>query len=179
MRILALDVATCTGFAQWASGQEWPTYGSQKFVAADLAVRATLFVDWLLPLLSAQGTTDIGIEAPVPVRGLTNLDTLVWLYGCYWRVREIAERRRITVWPVGVAQWRSCFLGLTFAPKSIDRAKRSQWLKRRCVDECRARGYAPKDDNAADAIGILEYVRCMTDEDFARASRPQLRKVAA
>lgn len=176
MRVAALDVSSTTGFALWL-GEGWPQYGAQKFKAADLGERATEFSDWLASIVTAHGITDIGVEPPVPVMtGNTNIETETWLKGAFLRVLEISHRRRLNVWRVHESSWRSHFLGVTRAPKDVGKTKRRQWLKRACIEECRARGFDPKDDNAADALGILSYVRAMSDADYARQFIPQLVK---
>lgn len=176
MRVIALDVASTTGFAIWP-GEGWPQYGSQKFKAADLGERATEFADWLAATVAAHDITDVGVEPPVPVMsGNTNIETETWLKGAFLRVLEVAHRRRLNVWRVHESSWRSHFLGVTRAPKDVEAKKRRTWLKRVCIEECRARGFDPKDDNAADALGILSWVRAMTDADYARQFIPQLLK---
>ena len=175
---IALDVASTTGWACWKAGDEWPSYGSIKFQTPDLGERAKMFSDWLISIVVAEKITDIAIESPIqPIIGGTQLDILIWLYGCFLRVLEISSRRQINVHPVTTTQWRSWFLGVTQAPRSLDKSRRRTWLKRRCVDECKARGYAPNNDNEADALAILDYIRSQNDMAYARSSTPMLAKV--
>lgn len=70
-------------------------------------------------------------------------------------------------WPapiaVSVNSWRSAFLGTQWAPKEVGvglsdakrEAARRKWIKEATIRECQKRTLDPKDDNAADAIGIL------------------------
>lgn len=177
---LALDVASVTGFAHGIAGLDRPLeYGSQKFDAADLGERAAQFVDWLLPTVARLEITDLAIEPPVPVMGATRIEVTIWLQGIYLRVLEIAARRRLVLWPVHESTWRSWFLGVTRAPKEVKGKDRRKWLKQRCIAECRARGFNPKDDNSADALAILDYVKAQSDPDYAAKSKIQLWKVAA
>lgn len=179
-RYLSLDVSACTGFAYGESGQERPLeYGSQKFKAADLGERAVEFADWLTATITRLEITDLAVEPPVPVMGATRIEVTIWLQGAYLRVLEIASRRRLNFWPVHESTWRSWFLGVTRAPKEIKGKDRRRWLKDRCMAECRARGLNPKDDNQADSLGILDYVRAQKDSDYAARSKIQLWKVAA
>jgi len=175
MKVVALDIASCTGWATWIGGETGGEYGSVKFIGT-MGDKAAAFSDWLNGIIGKYEITDLAVEPPVPIHGATNIDTTVWLQGCYLRVHEIVARRRLNLWPVAEVTWRSHFLGVTRAPKTItDKNKRRVWLKRRCVDECRARGYEPKNDNAADALAILDTIRCRLDPDYAVLSMPLLR----
>jgi len=71
---------------------------------------------------------------------------------------------------VGVGTWRSFFIGHARAPKSIPKPNdRRKWLKAKVMIECFNRGLEPKDDNAADALGLMFYCLSCLDsnlEDF-------------
>jgi len=57
---------------------------------------------------------------------------------------------------VGVNSWRSAFIGRSMAPKEVrGESERRKWIKAATIAECRRRGLEPKDDNQADALGIL------------------------
>lgn len=69
----------------------------------------------------------------------------------------ISERRRLT-YPrtVTTTGWRAAFIGVTQAPKAIrDTKERRDWLKKAVLAECERRRLFPKNDNEADAIGIM------------------------
>ncbi len=52
--------------------------------------------------------------------------------------------------------WRKAFIQATQAPKEIkDPDDRREWIKTRVISECEKRGWKPKNDNEADALGIL------------------------
>lgn len=55
-----------------------------------------------------------------------------------------------------VNSWRSAFIGRSAAPKEIaDTKARREWIKAETIKACKMRGLSPKNDNEADAIGIL------------------------
>lgn len=169
MTILALDLALCTGWAR-SLGPDASTYGSQRFSGA-LGTRALQFEDWLKVSIHEGCVESIAIEAPVPVRGTTNLDTLAWLLGAHVIVRKVAVEfdKRLII--VGVGTWRSFFIGFAHAPKKdpftgrplITSHIRRAYLKAATIKECKKRGFDPHDDNAADALGILTYCRACLD----------------
>ncbi|ALJ98291.1 Hypothetical protein BIBO1_0908 [Brucella inopinata BO1] len=79
-------------------------------------------------------------------------------------VSMIAARRGFPLpRTVNTVSWRSFFIGVTQAPKSVTdglegpkkTGKARQWLKDQAVAACKARGFETIDDNAAEAIGIL------------------------
>ena len=72
-------------------------------------------------------------------------------------LEEYCERRRMT-YPITVTttSWRAAFIGATKAPKDVvgDNARR-KWLKDAVMAECARRKMHPKNDNEADAIGVM------------------------
>lgn len=167
--ILALDLGSRCGWAR-ENGPGSTAYGSERFTGA-LGTKALAFEEWLRIAIFNGGVGTIAIEAPVPVRGKTNLDTLAWLLGAHVIVRKSAVKydRRLII--VGVGTWRSYFIGCAHAPK-VDPVTgqllktahtRRMWLKNQTIKECKARGHAPRDDNSADALGLLYYCRACLD----------------
>jgi hypothetical protein len=141
---------------------EWPDHGAEKFVGP-LGARAYSFEHWLQDNLHAFPIQSIAIEAPVPVRGKTSLDTLAWLLGAHVIVRKLAHDYDLDLAIIGVGTWRSFFIGHANAPRIIPQKERRKWLKSNVIAECQNRGIEPKDDNAADALGLLFY--CLSCAD--------------
>ncbi len=170
MNLLALDLASCTGFARQNDHEPQPEYGSHRFKGA-IGSRALAFEDWLICNVHDDRVTHIAIEAPVPVMGNTNLDVLIWLYGAHTIVRKLAAKNNMRIAIVNVGTWRSFFTGHARAPKHDPKTgelletpnNRRKWIKQATILECRSRGLDPLDDNAADAIGLLTYCRACLD----------------
>ena len=123
------------------------------------------FENWLTHIVRARRICTIAIEGAVPVKGLTNLDVLLWLRGTELIVRKTVAANNMKLMIVGVGTWRSYFIGRAHAPKADSETgelldtpnKRRKWLKQRTIKRCRELSYDPQDDNAADALGLLEY----------------------
>lgn len=171
MHLLALDIASTTGFARHGPTMLRPDCGSEKF-SGPLGRRAHEFETWLEDNLAlfrggdyaAVGPiTALAIEAPISTSGLTNLDTQMWLLGAHVIARKLAHQHQLKLAIVGVGTWRSFFIGRASAPKELEKNERRKWLKRAVIEECAKRGNNPKDDNAADALGLLEYCRACLD----------------
>lgn len=63
-------------------------------------------------------------------------------------------------------EWRSAYVQCTRAPKEVgvglESAKKSkartEWMKNKVILKCKSRGLYPKDDNQADALGMLYWL---------------------
>lgn len=155
--ILALDLATCTGWAQ-ATNNATPAFGSISFLG-DLGEKASALDAWLTTKLKTDLITNLYIEAPLPMRGRTSLATLLWLYGAQVVARKVACDLHVPVEAVNCNSWRAHFLGCTRAPSDVPKTKRRAWLKRAAMDACRKRHWDVKTDDEADALGLLSYAR--------------------
>lgn len=179
MRILALDIATTTGWARWDSGLNRPHAGEFKLKSSDEAKRFAEFSTWLRAKMVADGIDHLAIEMPVPQRsGLTNLSTLQTLHGLRGIAMAIAGAVNIPVLEVNTQEWRQHFVGQRTAPKSVPVKQRSAWWKRQCLDRCEQMGWPVKGHNAADAMGVLDYVRAKMDRAYGATSGDLFRGVA-
>ena len=55
------------------------------------------------------------------------------------------------------SQWRKHFIGFAQAPRKLPKQQRRDWLKKRAIAACKARGWPVETDDEADAIGLLDY----------------------
>jgi hypothetical protein len=176
-QILALDIATKTGWARWSYSERRPVFGV-KVCDGGLGAMCNSFATWLNAEVDAHGITDIAIEAPVPQSGLTNLTVLMMQYGLHSIVHALCARRGMSEpLQVGVGQWRGHFIRVGRAPsvvdgKTLSAGQRRGWLKKRCVAECQSRGWPVKSDDAADALGVLDYARALNDPRYGIDSSP-------
>lgn len=148
--IIALDLATNVGFARWSptapirwGSMRLPSTGSEvgRFLSAyDL---------WLRDLLTVEAPETVIFEAPW-VGPSTHQDVarkLMCLAGhtefvCYRReVPRVVEENNKTV--------RKHFLGSGGGLRKE--------IKALTVEACRSRGWTPEDDDAADALALLDY----------------------
>ena len=179
MRLLALDIATTTGWARWDSSLNRPHAGELKLKANSEPARFAEFSQWLRAKMIADQVDHLAIEMPVPQRGgFTNLNTLQTLHGLRAVAMALAGSFNMPVTEVNNQEWRQHFLGQRVAPKTVPKAKRSDWWKKQCLKRCEELGWPVKGHNAADAIGVLDFVRSAHDFSYGANSGDLFRGAA-
>ena len=166
--ILALDIASSTGFAFGRLGSNQPTCGSIRFAGKQASHNAIFggAVRWWGDFVPSGWRPDILVlEAPLPstwLKGKTNKDTNDLLLGLHGIIRGIAfERRIFDIRLARTADVRQHFIGLAKCPRAE--------AKRRVVQRCRALGWLPPgeagrpDDDAADALATWDYQCSLID----------------
>lgn len=154
--VLALDLATATGWAQWTPGRP-VAYGTRHFAeGADLGVFLHAFDFWLSDRLTDSAVDHVAYEAPVLPKS-SGIQSRLRLFGLVGQTELICFRREVTCRPVAIQSWRSHFLGVVPRIPGESRESRRRRLKRATIEQCQARGWSPRDDNAADALAILDY----------------------
>lgn len=174
MGILALDVATTTGWAFGDAGDK-PQHGTFKLPATgeDLGRYGYLYVQWLVAKLRELGPKEIVFEEtilPMPrfdnragmFTRATNILTLRKLYGLAFVTEVVATMEGVPCSQMPAAEWRRLFLGQHYPKK----AKRDE-LKRAAVAVCRLHGWEPNSTDDADALGIWHVTTCMNNPKFA------------
>jgi hypothetical protein len=143
-----------------------PECGSESFADLPLGARGYAFRHWLTDNFKTFDIDCLAVEAPLPLRSKTNQHSIRWLYFANGIVHTEAHDWQMQLAEIGVGTWRSYFIGHAHAPKEIvGQNERRKWLKGEVLSECRARGNNPYDDNAADALGLLYYVKsCVENE---------------
>lgn len=147
--ILAFDIAKQTGVA-FATPDRPPV--SQSFALAKGTIGDDPTDCWLTlmqradDLITVFQPKEIWFEAPVPMTG-RSLDTEWFLMGAAAYVAGAAKRRGVPWFKGHVGQIRKAVLGTS----------RFTDPKRAVMDWCQANGWAPVDDNAADAHVVLAY----------------------
>lgn len=147
--ILALDLATRTGWALWSPGA-LPEYGSIVFPGTGTGTGLFFagYADWLTGHIE-QGTGHVIFEGPIKPGPLSALQATRKTFGLIGITEGICHASDIRCDEANNTKWRSHFFGKG--------AGRRGALKQLCIEECRARGFAPKNDDEADALGILDY----------------------
>jgi hypothetical protein len=114
--ILALDLASTTGWAHGAAGEQ-PSYGSLRFAPAG-AERAAYFRglrEWLGNFICEHPVKIVVFETPIPasfLKGHTNMNTLMLLYGLANHVEEFFYQwSGMSVFEADLADIRRHFLG--------------------------------------------------------------------
>jgi len=164
--VLALDVATVTGFARGTVGEAPRTVGSIRFgrpTASNNAVFAHA-LQWMAAMLEPKPRPDILIlEAMLPAGaaiGATNRETRDRLAGLHGIIRAVAHCRGIyEISEASVGDVRAHFIG--------DRMLKRHVAKREVMFRCRQLGWPVEDDNAGDALALWSYACAIVDPQLA------------
>lgn len=159
-KILALDLATRVGWACGAPDGE-PLYGTKVLPSTgeDIGRFADAYNTWLLDMITLEGPALIVFEAPVlPCK--TTPATARKLMGLAWHTEFVCRLREVRCSEHHLQSVKKFFAGSGRAEKDDMMAA------------ARRQGWDPKDDNAADALGLWA---CAVHEKAPRhAARFQL-----
>jgi hypothetical protein len=179
MAVLALDIATTTGWAILdPRTPDRPFLGSVRFPSdpqeigrSGVALLRFLeereamhggFSDVIFEAQHAAGKIDIHVLAR-----LLGLAAVVetWAYDAENR-KDAAGRKlqRPKIYAVHIGTWRKHAFG-------TGRMNREE-AKRRAMEECRALGFDPSNDNEAEAFFILDYYVSLQNKHGARIPQP-------
>jgi hypothetical protein len=165
-RILALDVATTTG---WAFGRPDgpPTFGSIRFgkPGTSRAVCYREFRAWLDMWANYRKCPDLIVfESPVAsmMHGQTNVDVIKKLIGMCEHLEEWAHDK-IELREANVQQIRQHFIGCS--PKREE-------AKRLTIERCHELKWAAINDNEGDALALLDYQICCLRPDIGTQRTP-------
>lgn len=167
--ILALDLATVTGFALGnVSGIK--VQGSRPFprTGEDIGTFASSFRHWLIGGIRRHKPTLVVYEQPMlPTK--TQLVTLRKLYGMAFLAELICRDEGVEVREAHRQQILTHFLGRGSVPRK--REERQAAIHRQCL----IRGWKPVDDNHADALALLDFAVAIMHPDSAMRAAPLLR----
>lgn len=154
-QILALDLATRTGWACGRAQDPVPVSGSVRFGRNGSTPAAVLYAcrQWLGGFLSGNPAVQLVVfEAPlIPMfkRGATNIATIRQLMGLCAVVEELLYAKGgYDVREAKVSEVRNHFIGHN--PKR-------EIAKAKTIYNCKMLGWDPVDDNAADALALWDY----------------------
>jgi len=164
MSVLALDIATQSGWAYGSAG-EAPRHGTYRVPSTgdDLGRFAYAFAQWLTHKLRELQPKEIVFESNILPRE-TNITTLKKLYGLAVVTELVALSEGVPCSEISAGEWRRAFLGQHYPKK----ARRDE-LKRAVVSACRQMGWEPHSTDDADAIGIWYVATCSRNPKFAAA----------
>jgi hypothetical protein len=173
--ILALDVATCTGFCRGAPGDAPAQIGSVRFGsvnASDNAVFAHA-LKWASKLLEPEPRpTIIVLEAMLPPMvkvGNTSAAVRDRLAGLHGVIRAVAHLRGIyDIDEYSVSEIRRHFLG--------DHLIKRKLAKSETMLRCRQLGWVVDDDNQADAAALWSLAASMIDPTLSLKLSPLFNK---
>jgi hypothetical protein len=166
--ILALDLATTTGFA-WGKPGAVPQFSSIRFSKPGTSRAATyrLFRIWLESKWNVRGHQPdlVVFESPaVPsiMAGKTNIDTIKLLIGLAEHLEEWCYDH-FELREASVSQVRSHFIGQNM---------KAALAKPRTVERCRELGWNVENTDEADACALWDYQCCHLRPDLAPQTTP-------
>jgi hypothetical protein len=156
--ILALDISKrSTGFALWEEGSHSARYGTW-ILGSELTPNGATYCklhQQMHDLYRLSKFEHLFFEEPLhpaKLQGHTNIDSIRVLSGLAAHAESFGEAMGMrTINAVNLSSWRSKFIG----PQK--RGTKRVTLKELSIERCRQLGWKPKNDDEADALGILDY----------------------
>lgn len=166
MKIVALDIASVTGVAVGcpnSSPQCWSVDLGKKLSEEQRFSKALVMTHSVI----AEHKPDlIAIEAAVG--GPKTSHFLVGLLAC---VRGCAANRGVPAEVYAIGAIRKHFTGRVWTVKDFPHLKHAAAkaaIKQQVIDRCHLLGWSPQDDNAADALALLDYALAKNTNHQAR-----------
>jgi len=158
--ILALDLATTTGFA-WGVPGKRPRFGTIRFAGRERAHTHRLFRQWLETNWNVRDEQpDLVVyespAAPLLMMGRTNISTIKFLIGLCEHLEEWCYEK-FELREASVQQVRAHFIGGNF---------KSAIAKQMTIDRCLQLGWKVSNDNEADACALWDYQVCCIRPDL-------------
>ena len=170
--ILALDLATRTGFAVGRLSDRTPRSGSVAFGKSGASMGA-IFANaraWMADFTLVNMPDIVVFEAPLAPsfkRGATNFGTIRILMGLAAIVEEFSYGK-FDCREARVGDVRRHFIG-------TQRARRAA-AKLMTISACRRLGWSPIDDNAADALALWHYQASILNPKLSIETSPLFRR---
>jgi len=123
-----------------------------------------------------RGAQKIFIETPIMMRH-DNINQSMIKFGLQAAMMQACYECKVPYAWVDVNKWRERFLGFYKPPPGIvgQKARRS-WFKETAKQQCFARGWLVQDDNAAEALGILDFGLASVSQAYKRRVGPIIRR---
>ncbi len=152
-RVLALDLATRTG---WAMGPDPVTYGTWDFRHwVGVGQRLNMLRRKLDRTLDGRPLYGVMFETPW-ISPKTHQDTARLLQSMGGVVEMFCDEHGLRCFEVVAPTWRKHFLGVGQLRVGRKGSSTDQ-LKRMAVERCRMLGYAVRNPDEAEALGVLDY----------------------
>lgn len=167
--VLALDQSpTATGWAIGSPGDRKPRFGVFKMETwgNNEGARLKQLHRWMMDKCAENSVTHLFYEQPfLPSHGNFNsIEPQLFLIG---HINFVAALLDLPVQQVPMQAWRKRFLGTSKAPPGLTGNHARKELKQMAIKACAIRGWLAEDDNAAEALGILDYGCSVLDRKHA------------
>lgn len=147
--VLTLDCARTTGWCVGALGER-PNYGSVAFKGASHGAVYAAYVSWLEDSIRLFRPTSIVVEAPLHRGGHLGQDAALLALGFLAHLELVCHDHSVPLLTEHVARSRKAVIGRGNFPAGEAKSNVMAW--------CQQQGFAPRDDNAADAIVLWKHV---------------------
>lgn len=152
-KVLALDLSLSTG---WAVGDIAPStalYGTKRLPSTGKYFGPTIdalicFVDGMI---REHEPTLLVFESPY-IAKTYDVPMLRRMFGMHAAVEWAAHRVALECAEAAPSEWRR-----TFFARHFDMKMKREAAKTMAIKQCQMRGWNPEDDNAADALGLMDH----------------------
>ncbi len=156
---VALDIATRCGWAAWEPGMDKPIYGTWTLPGepGEVGRKGCELHRKLADLHRLSPIERLYFEGGIPPSGLSgfsNMTTIYLLAGLAAHAESFAYAVSARCRNVPQTSWRKHFVGRGIRKGSGLNPKQFKALS---TKRCHELGWMPQDDNAADALAILDY----------------------
>jgi hypothetical protein len=171
---LAIDPGRRMGWAHCLRGGDELQFGTWKFKHELAGAAYSAFLGNLKSKYDVLPDLQVGIELMTIVghedeRGNTAIDAQQVEFSAGWPTHAKTLSYRMDRRPpemIAISSWRSKTHGKTRAPDGYKGDKR-KYLKQKAIDYCHANGWEAANDEEAEAICMLVYMRILYEPDFA------------
>lgn len=180
---LCFDPSTKMGWALWDCDERRVHFGTWDLGAS--GDHGEYFVTWISRIEALLDELDMAkdlrltfaIEAPVPSPARTAVSLGLsnkWIGVLeYWCKRKGFAKPI----PVQLMSWRSHFLRRS-KPSNLTGPDATRWYKEEVIRTCNAMKLLPRNDNEADALGILKYIKDGGRQEMDRLHAKKKRETA-
>lgn len=171
---LTIDPGRKMGYAHCLAGGADLQYGTWKFNQQLPGAAYSAFLANLKSKMDVLPDVQIGLELMTIVghedaKGRTNIDAQQVEFSAGWPTHAKTLCYRMDRRPpemIAISAWRSKTHGKTRAPDRYTGDKR-KYLKQQAIDYCRAQGWNPANDEEAESLCMLVYMRMLFEPGFA------------
>ena len=177
MVVLGIDQSSNFGWAVGYRGMAKPVWGVEKLPkpAGREGVTFIHMSDLLNKIITEHDVERVFFEQTF----LPNNDQLGIRYqqiGLMTHIQSVCERAGVRSMQANIRDWRKRFIGKTKSPPHLKGHHSRQWWKDQSVKSCFERGWVTDDDNAADALGIMDFGLCCVDPRYTQQTDALFRR---
>lgn len=172
-KVFALDLSLSTGWAVGDAQRSSVLYGTKRLPSTGKHLGPTLdalicFVD---DMIRRHSPTLLVFESPY-IPKTYDVPMLRRMFGMHAAVEWAAHRVALQCAEATPSEWRRSFFAQHF-----ERTMKREPAKTMAIKQCQMRGWSPQDDNAADALGLMDHALGKLDPAYftwstTRSMRP-------